>query len=307
MKKKILIIGGSGFLGYHLAEFCLNNKRWKTTIVSKKKPQKIRYLPQAKYIKLDITNKLEIKKKITFDYDYVVNLAGYVNHHEKTKTYNSHYKGCKNLVDFFLKKKIKSFIQIGSCTEYGSTKSPQIEKLHLDVSKIESTYGKAKLMASNYLLKKYKNNNFPCTILRLYLVYGPKQDFNRLVPVVIKSCIKNKTFPCSSGNQIRDFLYVDDFVKVVIKCLISKFSKGQVFNIGSSNPIKVKHVINLIKNKIKSGNPQFGKIPLRKDEIKSLYPNINKSLKKLNWKPRIKFLTGIKKTIKYYQKSLKYN
>ena len=86
MKKKILIIGGSGFLGYHLAKFCLNNKNWKTTIVSTKKPPKIRYLPQAKYIKLDITNKLEIKKKITFDYDYVVNLAGYVNHHEKTKT-----------------------------------------------------------------------------------------------------------------------------------------------------------------------------------------------------------------------------
>ena len=71
--------------------------------------------------------------------------------------------------------------------------------------------------------------------------------------------------------------------------------------------MSVKYVINLIRKITKSGNPQFNKIPLRKDEIMVLYPNISKSIKVLKWKPKVKFLTGIKKTIKYYQRSLKLN
>lgn len=306
MTYKILIFGGTGFLGFHLSKFFLK-KKWDVTIVSKNKPIKARHLPKAKYIKLDITDNLKIKKKIKKKYDFVINLAGYVNHSEKAKTYNSHFNGSKNLVNFFLNSSIKSFIQIGSCTEYGSLKSPQKENKVSKLDKVVSTYGKAKLSASNYILSKFETNNFPGTILRLYLVYGPKQDFNRLIPIVIKNCILNKKFPCSTGKQYRDFLYIDDFVNVVFKCLFNKNSKGQIFNVGSSRPMSVKYVINLIRKITKSGNPQFNKIPLRKDEIMVLYPNISKSIKVLKWKPKVKFLTGIKKTIKYYQRSLKLN
>lgn len=303
IKKKILIVGGTGFLGYHLCKSAIN-KRWDVTSISLKKPIKKRYIKDVKYIYLDITKTKQLKSKIKSNYDYVVNFAGYVNHQEKTRTYNSHYKGCKNLVDFFLDKKIKSFIQIGSCTEYGLLKSPQLETKKFDLSKIKSTYGKAKLLATNYLLRKNLENNFPCSILRLYLVYGPKQDFNRLIPIVIKNCIRNKTFPCSKGLQMRDFLYVDDFVKSVFKCIRSKHSKGHIFNIGYGKPIRVRNVIKKINKGIGFGNPEYGKIALRVDEINSLYPNISKSSKILKWKPTIKFLTGIKKTIKYYKNSL---
>ena len=82
----------------------------------------------------------------------------------KKKTFESNYLGCKNLVDFFQDKKIKSFIQIGSCTEYGSKRSPQKEENIIKADKIKTTYGKSKLLSTNYLLKKYKSNKFPCTI-----------------------------------------------------------------------------------------------------------------------------------------------
>ncbi len=304
MKKKILIVGGTGFLGYHVSKKCVQ-KGWKVTSISLNKPLKKRYLSNVRYIKLDITKKKQLKNKIKEKYNYVVNFAGYVNHYEKKKTFNSHYKGCKNLIDFFINKKIESFIQIGSCTEYGSLRSPQSEKIMSNSRNFRSTYGKAKYLATKYLIKKNIENNFPFTVLRLYLVYGPKQDYNRLIPVVIKNCIKKKTFPCSNGSQLRDFLYVDDFVKSVFKCLKSKDSKGQIFNIGYGKPIKVSEVINKINKTIGFGNPQFGKISLRADEINSLYPNIRKSAKILKWKPTTKFLTGIKKTIKYYKNSLK--
>ena len=138
------------------------------------------------------------------------------------------------------------------------------------------------------------------TILRLYQAYGPKQDLNRLIPIVINACIKNKNFPCSNGNQLRDFLYIDDVVNAIIKTLKSKKARGQIINIGAAKPKKVKNIIKYIKNNLKGGHPEFGKIKLRKDEILKIYPNINKAKNKIDWIPKISFNKGIKSTIKYY-------
>ena len=303
MKKKILIIGGTGFLGYHLAKKCIS-KNWIVHSVSTRKPKKIRKLNKIKYLIIDITNKKKIKNYLNYKYDYVVNFGGYVNHQEKRKTYASHYLGCKNLVDFFVNKKIKSFIQIGSCVEYGFFKSPQKET---DVSKIDnirSTYGKAKFLATRYLIKKYNEKKFPCTILRLYLVYGPRQDFNRLVPIVIRGCLKNIKFPTSEGSQSRNFLFVDDFVEAVMKCIKNDVSRGQIFNVGSNKSIKLRKVITQIQKVVKSGYPEWGKIKLREDEIFNLYPNIQKIKKKLNWEPKVNFTNGLIRTINYYKKNL---
>tara|TARA_B110000037_G_scaffold216704_1_gene276324 strand:- start:260 stop:1165 length:906 start_codon:yes stop_codon:yes gene_type:complete len=299
LNKKILIIGGTGFLGYHLAKKCLL-KRWKVTSISTNKPKKIRFLKKVKYLILDITKKKHILKKISSDYDFVVNFGGYVNHSEKSKTYKSHYIGCKNLADIFKDRKIKSFIQIGSSVEYGNLKSPQKESTKTDVNKLKSTYGKAKLMATNYLLKLNKEHNFPCTILRLYLVYGTHQDKNRLIPHTLSECLNDNVFDCSAGKQYRDFLFVDDLMTAIFKCFYNKESRGEIMNIGTGKPNNIKKVILFIRNNIKLGNPVFGKIPLRKDEILRLYPDISKVKKILNWKPYTLLHKGIKTITRHY-------
>ena len=304
MKKKIkvLIVGGTGFLGFHT---CLEGLKrgWDVTSISTKKPKRVRFLKKVNYLFCDISKKKQIIKILKDqNYDFIINFGGYVDHKNKKKTYESHYKGCKNLANHFLKKKIKLFIQIGSCIEYGKSKSPQIENKKIYPKNIKSVYGKSKLMASNYLLELFKKYDFPITIMRLYLVYGPYQDLNRLVPIVINGCLYNDKFNTSSGMQKRDFLYISDFINLIFKVIKSTNSKGQIFNVGSGKPKKIKSAIEFIRKKIKKGNPKYGKIKFRKDEILNLYPNINKVKKNFNWKPKIKFETGLKKTIKYYQK-----
>ena len=120
----------------------------------------------------------------------------------------------------------------------------------------------------------------------MYLVYGPYQDNNRVIPITIQNSIKNKRFDCSHGSQLRDFTYVDDVVEAIIKTLKNKKSPGQIINIGQGNPVKIKKVINKICEILNSGRPQFGKIKFRKDEIKNLYPSIAKAKKVLNWSPK---------------------
>ena len=296
MKKKILILGGTGFIGYHLAKEALR-RGFKVSSLSKNNPVKKRYLKKVKYIISDISNKNFINQIINEDFQYVVNLAGYIDHSDKIKTYKSHYVGCKYISNFFLKKKIKRFIQVGSSMEYGLAKSPQKENFKC---KPRSVYGKAKFLSTKYLLDLYKKKKFPITIIRLYQVYGPYQDLNRFIPIVINSCKYNKDFPCSHGRQYRDFLYINDLIDAIFLILKNEKAKGEIFNIGFGKSLKIKNIIQRILSYYKSGNPQFGKIKLRKEEQMKIYPDIRKARRILNWKPKINFLKGLAKTIQYY-------
>ncbi len=300
MKKKILIVGGTGFIGYHLA-LKAKKKGWNVTSISSKPPKKLRFIPKIKYIICDISKKNLLQKKINKSYDYVVNLGGYVDHSKKKKTYNSHYLGCKNLTKIFMKKPPKSFVQMGSCIEYGFNQSPQKETIKTNIKNLKSVYGQAKLKATNHLINLFEKNKFPSIIFRLYLTYGPKQEVNRFLPIIIDGCLKNEKFRCSSGKQLRDFVHVYDVIGAIFKSLNNKKAFGEIINIGSGKPQKIKNVILLIRKIIGKGGPQFGKIKLRKDEILKLYPNINKARKKINWTPKIDFNRGLKGTILYYK------
>ena len=307
MKKKILIVGGTGFIGFHLARKCLM-KGWSVTSVSKKKPKKIRLLKKIKYLHFNICSKKQVNQKLKKQtFDYIVNCGGNVDHRNKLRVYLNHYIGCKNLVDYFKKKKIKSFIQLGSSVEYGNLKSPQTEyKFKYNKSSTNSYYGDAKLKATKYLLSQYKINKFPSKILRIYLAYGPKQDLNRFIPIVINACIKNKKFNCSNAKQYRDFIFIDDLINLILKSLSTHKYNGEIFNAGTGKPQNLKKIIFLIQKLCKGGQPLFGKIKLRKDEIMKIYPSNKKTQNKLKWKPKYNFIKGIKKTILYYKKNARF-
>ncbi len=304
MNKKILIIGGTGFIGYHFAKKCIKESL-DVTSISRSKPTKERYLKKVKYVFVDITNKKKLYLKLGDSYDYIINFGGDVNHHGK-KTFRSHHVGCKNLTEYFQKKKIEKFIQIGSSVEYGKLKSPHKEnKLELKIKNMKSIYAKAKLKTSKYLLALNKKKKFPVTLFRIYLAYGPGQESNRIIPFVIKNCLQNRDFPCSDGNQFRDFIYITDVVDVLFKCLKQKHSNGKIFNICTGRPYNIKKLINLIKFKTKGGMPKFGSIKMRKDEIIKFFGSPNRAKKFFKWKPKIKLEEGLEKTIKYYARSLK--
>ena len=132
------------------------------------------------------------------------------------------------------------------------------QRIKLFKKKLKSHYGLAKLKSANYLLNLNKFF-FPCTILRFFLVYGPGQLDNRLIPYVILNCLKNNSFKNSKGIQLRDFLFIDDAVNSIMKCLKIK-SNGHIVNICSGKPVKIKSIVLRINKIIKKGRPLFGKI-----------------------------------------------
>ncbi len=107
MKKRILITGGTGFIGYHVAKKCID-MGWEVVSLSKGKPNSIRTIKKVKYLIGDLTKKKDLKV-LKKKFDYVVNAAGVVDHSTNKDVFKAHYLGCKNLANFFLKKKNKTF------------------------------------------------------------------------------------------------------------------------------------------------------------------------------------------------------
>lgn len=296
--KKILIVGGTGFIGFHLSKKCKKLK-WEVVSISKSQPSKARKIKGVKYFTFDISKKNNFKKILKKNFDYVVNLSGHIDHNNKIKTKRSHYLGVKNLATIFLNKKIKKFIQIGSSSEYGNVSSPQFEYSKCSPKMI---YGLSKLKATNFLLNLNKRFKFPVTILRLYQVYGPYQKINRFIPLLINAFLKKIQFLTSHGRQKRDFLYVDDAISAILKALHNKESDGKIINIGSGKPIQLLEVMKLVKKIIGEGKIILNKIKLRKDEPMVVYPNLDRAWQVLKWKKRLSFKKGLLKTIKFYKK-----
>lgn len=298
--KRVLIIGGTGFIGFHLCIICLKLKMHVTSL-SLKRPNKLKRLKKVNYLIGDISNYNKIRSILVDEYEYVVNLGGNIDHKNKNKTYKNHFLAVKNLYKIFKGKRIKKFIQIGSSSEYGKFEGAVNENTKC---KPKLAYGKSKYKATSFLIKRFKSNRFPVTILRFFQIYGPYQKPNRLIPFVICSSIKNKNFSCSEGGQYRDFLYISDAIKSIIKSLKNKKILGKVVNVGYGKPIEVKKIILLINVLINKGNPVFGKVNLRADESNIIYPNLIRANKYLSLGKKKNILDGLKETIKFYKKNI---
>ena len=297
MKIKILIVGSSGFLGTNFLNFIKNFKKIEVHALVHKKKHIIVKNKKVKYILGNICKYNDLKKKLNCTYDFIFNFSGNINHKKNKETYNVHFKGIKNLVKIIKRENSTVLTQIGSSLEYGKKSSPHSEK---NVCRPMSYYGKAKFLASNFIKLNLKNY----VILRPYQIYGPYQKVDRLIPITIVSCLKNKAFLCSEGSQLRDFLFVDDFINLLVKIIKKKKIKSGIYNVGTGKPLKVKNIINLINTLTGKGRPLFGKLKMRKDEINEYYPRINKVKKNFDWEPKIDIHRGINKTIKYYKNNL---
>lgn len=305
MKGRILILGGSGFIGSHLTKKCrdIGLDCWSTSF---RQNNLIKKFENVNYLNFDLNNFSSVKEKISnIDFNYVVNLSGYIDHklffNGGLHVFNDHFYGLINILRALDLHSIEKIIHIGSSDEYGNAPSPQNESLR--ESPI-SPYSLAKLSCTNLLQMLYKTEKLPIIVLRLFLVYGERQRQERLIPQVIKGCLANKKFPTSEGTQIRDFCHVDDVVDGIISALKTKNGLGNIINIASGRPVEVKSVINNIVEIVGGGQPQFGLIKFRKGENMSLYANINKAKNILNWQPKVDLRTGLSKTVKSYKSIL---
>lgn len=306
---KVLVIGGTGFIGRTLCEH-FKEKDFEVFSLSRRYPDII--LPKVRYLLADVTDieSLNSVFGVSRDhsevkFDFVINCGGAVDHRlfndGGVEVIEQHLIGVINLLSMLDRSSIKRWVQFGSSDQYGALSAPQIE-----VSREQpfSPYSFAKTAVDYFLQMLWRSEGFPVTSLRLFLAYGPGQNIQRFIPQIITACLAKKEFPTSEGGQVRDFCYITDIIAAVERCFYRDQVNGEILNLGSGYPGRsIREVIEGIQSIIGTGKADYGRFPYRKGENMELVADIDKIRTILDWEPKVEFAEGILNCINYYRSS----
>jgi len=303
--KRFLVTGGRGFIGRALVRRLLELGG---DVVSLSRRDIATDFKSAgsREVVVDLRNRASLNAVFKGDrFDYVFNAVGYIDHSRYFEggrdVIDTHYCGTLNLLEHVYWSGLRKFVQIGSSDEYGSAPAPQNEQLR--ESPI-SPYSAAKAGATHLIQTLSRTEGFPGVVVRLFLVYGPGQNLQRFLPQIIKGCLEGRKFPTSSGEQLRDFCYIEDVVEGLLLAALKPEAVGRVINIASGQPISIRTVIEKVVKLVGSGQPIFGAYPYRVGENMELYADISLAKSLLNWNPKTNLEEGLKRTIEYCRNSV---
>lgn len=161
-------------------------------------------------------------------------------------------------------------------------------------------------MEGEEILKKLSNINIekntrPHIALRYFNVYGPGQSdaYAGVITIFIKKALKNEDINIyGDGEQVRDFIFVDDVAEANILAMKYDNKSFEVFNIGSGTPIKIKELAELII-KLTNSSSKIVYLPEREGDIVFSQVDNSKTKKVLGWSPKVSLEDGLQRTIKY--------
>ena len=293
-QKTFLVTGGTGFIGSNISNL-LVKKKYKVKIFDNNSRGKIskiqKFKKEIRFIKGDIRNKKSLFKALK-NTDAVIHLA-YVNgtkyfYSKPVQILEIAIKGMLNVIDGCIKNNIKELYLASSSEVYQTpNKIPTDESESLKIPDIFNprySYGGGKilteLMGIHYGKKYFKK----LIIFRPHNVYGKDMGNEHVIPEFIERFKKlkgNKFKIQGTGNEIRSFIYIDDFVDAFDK-ILKKGKHLNIYNIGTSEKIKIKELA-LKLSKIYKKKIILNKTSLTKGSTAIRVPNINK-IKKLGFK-----------------------
>ena len=316
--KKIIITGGSGFIGSNLVNYLIKKKYFiinldKLTYSSNRYEDKIRKRTNYKLIKIDINNQKKLVKIIQhYKPIAIFNLAA-ETHVDRSidgpKSFiHTNINGTFNLLEalrFLQKKKIiPRLIHISTDEVYGDIKSGRSSESYS--FKPSSPYSASKA-SSDHLIQSYvRTFKLNAVISNCCNNYGPYQFPEKLIPKMISNIFNNKELPIyARGLNSREWIHVKDHCEALLM-LYLKGRTGQSYNVGSGKNLKN---IDLVKKILKVC--RFMKIQIgKKTKIKFVKDrpghdfryalNSKKIQKELKWKSKIGFEQGLLQTVKWY-------
>jgi len=323
MIKNILITGGAGYIGSHVAEVLVKNKK-KIFIVDNLSTGFLKLLnKKSNFTNLNILNTSKLKNIIIENkIDTVIHLAASLSIGVGEKYPKLYYKnnvlGTKSLLKACEDSLVKNFIFSSTAAVY--KEGPKIVS---EKSKVgpKSVYGKTKLFAEKQIILSCKKMKINYGILRYFNVCGASSSgkigtiskgdhlFKNISIEVMKKkpliSIYGNNYNTPDGTAIRDFIHVSDLADVHYQVLkiISKTKKSKVINCGYNKGLSVRQVVEEFKNQIK--RPVRIQIKSRRPGDMEVLISNNKYLKKLiNWKPKFNNLKTIVRSCIRWEKRI---
>jgi len=304
---RILVTGGSGFIGSNLTERLLSLGHQVLVIDNfytsdKKNIQSLINNPNLEVVRHDVTN------PYSAEIDAIYHLACPASpvHYQRfpVQTIKTCILGSINMLD--LAQRLKVPILLSSTSEvYGDpTVSPQNEEYWGNVNPIgiRSCYDEGKRAAETLFFDYHRQYNVNIKVARIFNTYGPNMSPHdgRVVSNFIVQALKSEDITIyGDGNQTRSFCYVSDLVSGLVKLMDSPKNIIGPINLGNPTEFKVSELAELIIEKTKSKS-KIVYMDLPQDDPRQRKPDINKARTTLDWNPIIDLSIGLDQTIEYF-------
>ena len=295
MSNKVLVTGGSGFIGSHLVENLLSKKYLVTVLVPYDINNSIGWLKSLKLKKKlkivhgDVCDQSLIFRLVKKN-NYVIHLAALISipySYQSPNSYvNTNILGTLNILEACRKYKVNRMLHTSTSEVYGSAQYTPIDEKH--PLNAQSPYAATKVAADQLVLSYFRSFSLPVAIIRPFNTFGPRQSLRAVIPTII-SQVLNGNLDIKLGNisTKRDFTHVKDTANGFVMALKAKNIDGEVINLGTGINFSIKNVIDIISKITKKKiNIIVDKQRLRptKSEVSNLLSNNKKAKKILKWK-----------------------
>ncbi|MBO0350582.1 NAD-dependent epimerase/dehydratase family protein [Phormidium pseudopriestleyi FRX01] len=299
--KKVLITGGRGFIGQHCLPLLLA-KGYEVHAVSSQPVNQSNskvYWHQANLLKPEEVSRLlsQIKPSHLLHFAWFAIPGKYWTALENFKW----VEGSLNLLQEFAQSGGQRVVMAGTCAEYNWDYGYCSEKVTPLVPK--TLYGVCKNSLQSMVDAFAQQTGISSAWGRIFFAYGPHEYGDRLVPSVIRSLLQRKTAPCSHGNQIRDFLYVQDVADAFVTLLESHVSGA--INIASGQPVALKDIIYQI-GEILNGSEliELGVLPTSTNDPPLLIGDMRRLRDELCWQPKFNLNQGLNEAVTWWEKQI---
>ena len=307
-KKRILVTGGSGFLGSHLCDRLVNEGNDVICVDnfytgSKDNISRLLSNPHFELMRHDVTFPLYV------EVDEIYNLACPASpihyQHDPVQTTKTSVHGAINMLGLAKRTRAKIF-QASTSEVYGDPSvHPQPESYNGNVNPIgpRSCYDEGKRCAETLFFDYKRQHNINIRVVRIFNTYGPRMHPNdgRVVSNFIMQALRGQPITIyGDGQQTRSFCYVDDLIEGFIRMMNANDGVSGPINLGNPDEFTIKELAEIII-KLTGSKSELIKKALPQDDPLQRQPDITLAKQHLEWQPFMDLETGLAKTIDYFK------
>jgi UDP-glucose 4-epimerase len=306
--KRVLVTGGSGFIGSHLVNRLLSEGAKVAVTVRYGNVMKSERLRQCwedlHIIEADLRNRGALEAGLgKFKPEVVFHLAAY-NHVgdsfvQVEECFDVNAKGTANLLDTC--GDIEKFIYMSTSEVYGhQSEVPFVETMSPQPI---SPYAITKYAGELYCRMKQRIGGSPSlVILRCFNTFGPYQSVKAVIPELIVNCLRGGPIKTTRGEQTREFNYVSNIVDGLIRAAETEARIDGPINIAAGEEVGIRDLVNKIAELTGTlAKVEIGALPYRPTEIWRMYADSTRARDVLEWKPEVNLDEGLRRTVQWFR------
>jgi UDP-glucose 4-epimerase len=309
IRKTSLVTGGGGFLGSHVADYCLKLGH-RVVVLDDLSGGFLNNLPPgAEFVQGSVgDDKLVRDLFARYSFDYVYHLAAYaaegLSHFIRRYNYQNNLVGTVTILNAAIRAgNVKRFVFTSSIAVYGAGQLPMTEEL---VPRPEDPYGISKYAAELDIECAERMFGLEYTIFRPHNVYGEKQNigdrYRNVIGIFMNQVMRGEPMSVfGDGAQTRAFTHVDDIAPLIAGCVEIEESRNQVFNVGADTPYEVGYLAEVVARAF-GVDPQIIHLPAR-EEVAHAYASHGKTERVFGTRAEVNFEEGIRRMAEWARRN----